>query len=223
MIGSPLTAEVLFHFGPAPVTAPVATTWGVVAVLALGSALATSRLKADPGPVQAMLELFVEGVESQIRDTLQRDPAPFLPFLGGLFVFVAAANLTSLIPGLEAPTAHIETDAALAGLVFLAVHWFGIRALGLRGYLASFAKPTWIMLPLNIVSQVTRSFSLMVRLFGNMMSGVFVMGIVLSLVGLFVPIPFMALDLLTGLIQAYIFTVLAMVFIAGAVDPAHAA
>jgi F-type H+-transporting ATPase subunit a len=218
MIASPLSAAPLFHAGPAPITAPVVTTWGLMAALALGSLLATRRLRIQAGPVQAVLELLVTAVQSQIRETLRTDPAPYLPFLATLFIFVATANLLSLIPGLEPPTAHLETDAALALIVFFAVHYFGIRSKGLGGYLADFAKPTWIMLPLNLISEITRTFSLMVRLFGNIMSGVFVIGIVLSLVGLLVPIPFMALELLTGLIQAYIFTVLAMVFIGGAVE-----
>lgn len=222
MIASPLTTEVVFHIGPAPVTAPVVFTWVIMAVLTLAAAAASRRLSLRPGRIQAVLELFVEAVEGQVRDTLRSDPRPYLPFLATLFLFIASANMLSLIPGLEPPTAHIETDAALAAIVFCAVHVFGVRTRGLGGYLADFAKPTWIMLPLNLVSEVTRTFSLMVRLFGNIMSGVFVIGVVLSLVGLFVPIPFMALDLLTGLIQAYIFTVLAMVFIGGAVDQARA-
>ncbi len=219
MIASPLTAQVLFHAGPVPITEPVVVTWGLMVVLTLGSIAMTRRLRIDPGPGQAVLELFVTAVQGQIRETLRADPAPYLPFLASLFLFIALANLTALVPGLEPPTAHIETDAALAIIVFFAVHWFGVQAEGLGGYLASFAKPTWLMLPLNLLSEVTRTFSMMVRLFGNIMSGVFVIGVVLSLVGLFVPIPFMALDLLTGLIQAYIFTVLAMVFIGGAVGP----
>ncbi len=222
MINSPLTTRIAFHLGPVPVTEPVVTTWGLMATLVLGAALATRRLRDEPGRVQAVLELAVSTIEDQIRETLRADPRPYLPFLATLFVFIAGANLLALVPGLEPPTAHLETDAALAVMVFLAVHVFGVRALGWRGYLAQFARPTWVMLPLNLVSEVTRTFSLMVRLFGNIMSGVFVIGVVLSLVGLFVPIPFMALELLTGLIQAYIFTVLAMVFIGGAVEPARA-
>jgi F-type H+-transporting ATPase subunit a len=219
MISSPLTAKVAFHLGPIPVTEPVATTWGLIAALTLGAALATRRLRREPGPAQAVLELIVSTIEDQIRETLRTDPRPYLPFLATLFIFIACANLMGLFPGLEPPTAHLETDAALAMIVFFAVHYFGLRALGWRGYLAQFVRPTWVMLPLNLVSEITRTFSLMVRLFGNIMSGVFVIGVVLSLVGLFVPIPFMALELLTGLIQAYIFTVLAMVFIGGAVEP----
>jgi F-type H+-transporting ATPase subunit a len=220
VIASPLTAEVAFRLGPVPVTTPVAITWGLMAVLTVGSAAATRRLKPEPGRGQALLELFVTAVQGQVRETLRTDPEPYLPFLATLFLFIAGCNLLALVPGLEPPTAHIETDAALAAMVFCAVHVFGIRARGLGGYLADFAKPTWIMLPLNLISEFTRTFSLMVRLFGNIMSGVFIIGVLLSLVGLFVPIPFMALDLLTGLIQAYIFTVLAMVFIGGAVGKA---
>ncbi|MFZ2101645.1 MAG: F0F1 ATP synthase subunit A, partial [Oricola sp.] len=122
-----------------------------------------------------------------------------------------------VLPGTQAPTAKIETPAALALIVFVSVHYFGVRAQGLLGYLASFAKPKLIMLPLNLLSEVTRTFSLMVRLFGNVMSGEFVIALVLALAGLFVPIPLMALEILLGLVQAYIFTVLATVFIGAAI------
>src|SRR6185503_14178493 len=128
-----------------------------------------------------------------------------------------SANWSSLVPAVEPPTAHIETDAALALIVFIAIAWFGIRARGVIGWLASFAEPNALMLPLNLVESITRTFSLLIRLFGNVMSGVFVIGIIISLAGPLVPIPLMALDLLTGAVQAYIFAVLAMVFIAGAI------
>ncbi len=144
-------------------------------------------------------------------------PMPYVPLIGTLFLFILAANWSSLIPGVEPPTAHIETDAALGLIVFCAVIYFGIRARGFRGYLKTFAEPSIVMIPLNIVETFTRTFSLIVRLFGNVMSGVFIIGIILSLVGLLVPVPLMALELLIGAIQAYIFTVLAMVFIGSAV------
>jgi F-type H+-transporting ATPase subunit a len=121
----------------------------------------------------------------------------------------------------EAPTGKLETPAALALIVFASVHFFGVRARGPFGYLASFAKPKLIMLPLNIVSEVTRTFSLMVRLFGNVMSGEFIIALIVALSGLFVPIPLMALEILVGVVQAYIFTILATVFIGAAVDPAE--
>jgi F-type H+-transporting ATPase subunit a len=132
-------------------------------------------------------------------------------------MFILVANWSSLIPGVEPPTAVLETDAALAVLVFLSVIWFGVRSDGVLGYLKSFAAPNPIMIPLNILQSLTRVFSMFVRLFGNVMSGVFVIAIVVSLAGLLVPIPLMALDLLTGLVQAYIFAVLAMVFITSTV------
>ena len=220
MIGSPLRTDTLFHLGPIPVSTAVAVSWGLMAVLVLGAWLATRRLSLHPSRMQAVLELLVETIDAQIHDTMQVDPAPYRALIGSIFLFVLAANWSGLVPGIEPPTAHLETDAALAGIVFFAIIVFGLRARGVRGYLATFAEPGWLMVPLNLVEQITRTFSLMVRLFGNVMSGVFVVGIALSLAGLIVPIPFMALDLLTGAIQAYIFSVLAMVFIGAAVHPA---
>ena len=214
---SPLTSVALFHLGPVPITAGVVATWAIMAVLVIGSMLISRRLSLVPSKTQAFFELIVDTVDGQIRDTMRLEPTPYRAFVGTLFIFIFVANWSSLIPGVEPPTAHIETDAALALLVFIAVIWFGIRVGGIRGYLATFASPNPIMIPLNFIESLTRTFSLLVRLFGNVMSGVFVIGIVLSLAGLLVPIPLMALDLLTGAVQAYIFAILAMVFIAGAV------
>ncbi|MGA2045352.1 MAG: F0F1 ATP synthase subunit A [Roseiarcus sp.] len=220
---SPLLSVALFHLGPAPITAGVVTTWAIMAALVVCAALIARRLSLVPSPAQAFCELIVATVDGQIRDTMRVEPGPYRAFIGTLFLFIFVANWSSLIPGVVPPTAHLETDAALALLVFLAIIWFGVRAGGLRGYLATFASPSPIMIPLNFVESLTRTFSLLVRLFGNVMSGVFVVGIVLSLAGLLVPIPLMALDLLTGAVQAYIFVVLAMVFIAGAIDPGSSA
>ncbi len=218
MNASPLATAPLFHIGPVPITSPVVVTWGIMAVLAIGGALASRRLAMLPSRTQTVFELIVDTVDNQIRATMQAEPAPYRAFIGTLFTFIFTANWSALVPGIEPPTAHLETDAALALLVFLAVIWFGVRAQGLRGYLGTFATPTPIMIPLNFIESLTRTFSLLVRLFGNVMSGVFVIGIVLSLAGLLVPIPLMALDLLTGAVQAYIFAILAMVFIAGAIN-----
>lgn len=214
---SPLTTETLLYLGPIPVSAPVVATWVIMAVLGIGSFLLARNLKLKAGRVQIILETLVEGIDSQIGDTMQADPAPYRPLIGMLFLFILAANWSSLIPGVEPPTAHLETDAALAGIVGIATIWYGLRARGLLGYLKTFAEPSWVMIPLNIVEQITRTFSLFIRLFGNVMSGVFVIGVVLSIAGLFVPIPLMALDLLTGAVQAYIFAILATVFISAAV------
>ena len=218
MIESPLSVAPAFAIGPIVVTWPVVVTWGVMAGLTLASILITRRLTLRPGRAQAVLELIVSTLDSEIRATIPGDPGRFRALIGTLLLFILAANWSSLIPGVEPPTAHLETDAALALIVFVASISWGIRGLGLGGWLSSFAKPSWIMIPLNVVEQITRHFSLMVRLFGNVMSGVFVVGIVLSLTGLLVPIPLMALDLLTGAVQAYIFATLALVFIGSALN-----
>jgi F-type H+-transporting ATPase subunit a len=216
VIGSPLATKTIFTIGQVPITESVVVTWGLMAALALGGFLATRSLTIAPSRGQAVVEVIVGAIEDQIRSTMRVAPAPYLPLLGTLFVFILAANWSSLIPGVDPPTAHLETDAALGLIVFFAIIYFGIRARGLRGYLQTFADPTIVMIPLNVVETFTRTFSLIVRLFGNIMSGVFVIAIILSLAGLLVPIPLMALDLLTGAVQAYIFTVLAMVFIGSA-------
>ena len=217
MQASPLISTVLFHIGPVAITRPVVTTWIIMAVLALVCRFVTRRLSMAPNSRQAVLEGIVTGITSQIEDVIRKDARPFLPLVGTLFIFLVVANLSGVLPGVEAPTGKIETPAALAVIVFFSVHYFGTRARGLRGYLASFAEPKLIMLPLNILSEITRTFSLMVRLFGNVMSGEFVIGLVVALAGLFVPIPLMAIEILVGLVQAYIFSVLATVFIGAAV------
>jgi len=217
MIESPLVTKTFFTIGPAPVTEPVVVTWGLMAALTLAGWLATRSLTLRPSRYQAMLELIVCAIEDQIQATMRVPPKPYVPLIGTLFLFILTANWSSTMPGIEPPTAHIETDAALGLIVFLAIIYFGVRAHGLAGYLKTFAEPTIVLIPLNIVETFTRTFSLIVRLFGNVMSGVFIIGIILSLAGLLVPIPLMALELLIGAIQAYIFTVLAIVFIGSAV------
>jgi F-type H+-transporting ATPase subunit a len=213
MVESPLVAPVLFHLGPIPIAEPVVTTWCLIAGLTFVSYATTRGLQLRPSRWQAVLEILVTTIEDQISATMQTAGRPFVPLLGTLFIFLAFANVAGVVPGVRPPAASIETAAALALIVFLAVHVWGLRRRGLRAYLRSYARPTIIMLPLNVLSEITRTFSLMVRLFGNVLSGEFVIATVLALAGLFVPIPLMALEILIGLIQAYIFTVLAAVFI----------
>jgi F-type H+-transporting ATPase subunit a len=217
MTHSPLQTPALLDVGPVVITEPVVVTWIIMALLVAFAAAVTFRLDPAPSQAQTFLEVIVSTVDDQIRSTMLVEPGPYRAFIGTIFIFILVANWSSLIPGVEPPTAHLETDGAFAALVFFATIFYGIRSRGLLGYLATFAEPTWIMIPLNLVEQITRIFSLIVRLFGNIMSGVFIGAIVLSLAGLLVPIPFMALDVLTGAIQAYIFSVLAMVFIGAAV------
>lgn len=218
---SPLDLPVLFHIGPVPVTEPVVVTWGLIVAIALLARFGAGTLAIHPGRRQAAAEIVVTKIADQIREITQADPEPFLPLLGTLFIFLVFANLSLLIPGVPPPTARIETAAALALIVFVAVQYFSFRRRGLRGYLGNFAKPNILLLPLNVLSEFTRVFSMMIRLFGNIMSGEFVIAITVALAGFLVPIPLMALEILIGLVQAYIFTVLAAVFI-GAATRGHA-
>jgi F-type H+-transporting ATPase subunit a len=215
---SPLESLPLFLLGPVPIMASVVVTWAIMAVLVLGAVVLVRRLTLVPGPAQATAELLVDTVDQQIRDVTGAAPAPYRAFVGTLFLFILIANWSSLIPGITPPPATMETPAALAAIVFLSIIFFGIRSGGIGGFLRGFALPNPVMIPLNMLESVTRSFSMFVRLFGNVMSGVFVIAIVGSLAALLVPIPLMVLDLLTGAVQAYIFAVLSMVFITSAVE-----
>jgi len=214
---SPFDLPIVLQLGPIPVTKPVVITWGLVTVLALGSRLLTSRLRVHAGRTQSALELLVTTIEGQLGEIIPDGGRSYLPLLGTMFIFLVFSNVSGIVPGLQAPTAHLETPAALALVVFLAVQVSGFRRHGFLGYLKEFARPSILLLPLNVLSELTRTFSLMIRLFGNIMSGEFIIAIVLGLAGLIVPLPLMGLELLTGLIQAYIFTTLAAVFIAAAV------
>lgn len=214
---SPLESAILFHLGRVPIAQSVVTTSAIVVVLGLVSWASTRHLQDVPGRWQAALEAMVGWVADQVRDVVRRDPEPFLPILGTLFLFIAVANLSTIVPGVKSPTASLETPGALALVVFFSAHFYGVRARGLKRYLGSYLKPNPLLLPLNIVSEITRTFSLMVRLFGNMMSHELVLGILATIAGLLVPIPFMALGLLVGLIQAYIFSILATLFVGAAV------
>jgi len=213
-----LETHTLFRVGPVPVTSVVVTTWAIMAVIVVAAWLGTRRAKVAAGGWQAALEFIVETIGDQTREVVLRDPRPYVPLLGTLFVFIAVSNLSAMVPGVSPPTAHLETDAALAVIVFSSVHVFGIAAHGVRKYLASFARPNVLMLPLNLLGEITRTFSLMVRLFGNIMSHEIVIGVVLTLAGLIVPLPLMALAIVIGIVQAYIFTILATVFIGAAVE-----
>jgi F-type H+-transporting ATPase subunit a len=214
---NPLQTLPLFQLGPVPIMPAVAVTWAIMLVIVGLAILLTHRLSVVPGPVQAAAELLVTAVDAQIRDVTGAEPAPYRAFVGTLFLFILVANWSSLIPGITPPTATLETPAALAALVFVSIIWFGVKGAGVGGFLRGFALPNPAMIPLNILESFTRIFSMFVRLFGNVMSGAFVIAIVGSLAALLVPIPLMVLDLLTGAVQAYIFAILAMVFISSAV------
>lgn len=217
-MSDPLADPLAFSVGPARVTAAVLHTWGIMAALVLAAWLGARRPALRPGRWQACLELFVEAAATQIREAVGRDPRPYLPLLATLFLFIAAANTSEQVPGLSPPTARPETTGALALVVFGAVHVFGVRARGLWGHLRHYADPNPLFIPLHLVSEAGRTFSMMVRLAGNIMGHGLVVGIILALAGLLLPLPVLALGLIIGLIQAYIFTMLAVVFIAAAVE-----
>jgi len=217
MDSSPLLTDILFHIGPVPISRSVMTTWVLMAVMFGFLRIALRNPTREAGPLQAALEIVVVTIASQLREVLGRDPWPFMPLLASLFLFLSLANLSAVIPGATPPTGHIETPAALAIIVFLSVHYFGVTVRGTRTYLHHYLEPNPFLLPLNVLGDLTRTFSLMIRLFGNMMSHEFVIAIVVLLAGLLVPIPFLLLGILIGIIQAYIFTILATVYIAGAV------
>jgi len=193
-------------------------TWLVMGLLTCGSWLITRRLSTSTrlSRGQNLLEVLVTGLRNQIQEVSQQDPGPFLPFVGTLFLFIVVSNILSIVPGYHAPTSSISTTAALATCVFVAVPIYGIARQGLADYLKQYIRPTFLMLPFNIIGELSRTLALAVRLYGNIMSGSVIGAILLGFVPLFVPILMQAFGLLTGIIQAYIFSVLAMVYIASA-------
>ncbi len=198
--------------------ATILFTWLVMALLILICWLVTRNLSTETtlSRGQNLLEVLVTGLRGQIREVSQQDPGPYLPFVGTLFLFIAASNLLDVVPGYRSPTGSLSTTAALATCVFIAVPWFGVTSQGIGRYLKQYIQPSAFMLPFNIIGELSRTLALAVRLYGNMMSGSVIGMILLGFVPLFVPIVMQLFGLLTGMIQAYIFAVLAMVYIASA-------
>jgi F-type H+-transporting ATPase subunit a len=200
------------------INATILFTWLVMALLVVGSWLVTRRLSTGSrlSRWQNLLEVVVTAMRDQIREISHQQADHYLPFVGTLFLFIAVANLLSIVPGYYPPTGSLSTTAALALCVFLAVPLYGIAHQGLGGYLRNYIRPTVFMLPFNLIGELSRTLALAVRLFGNVMSTAKIVAILLAITPLFFPILMHALGLLTGLIQAYIFAVLAMVYIASA-------
>ena len=207
---------VFWQYGFFTLNATILFTWALMLVLAGGSRLITRTLSTglERSRWQNLLEIVVTAIEKQIEEVGLSQPQKYLGFLGTLFLFVATASLCTVIPGYEPPTASLSTTAALALCVFVAVPFFGIEEQGVRDYLKSYMRPTFIMLPFNIISELSRTLALAVRLFGNMMSGAMIIGILLTITPFIFPIVMTLLGLLTGMVQAYIFSILAAVYIA---------
>lgn len=212
---------VYFQFAGIDFNATIVNTWIIMALMTGLSALATRHLRPDvpPNRWRTALEVIVQGIANQIREIAPGRTTHILYFAGTLFLFILVSNLLTVVPGFHTPTASLSTTTALALSVLLAVPMFGISHRGLLGYLKSYAEPTPLMLPLNIVGEISRGISLAIRLYGNIMSGAVIVAILLSIAPFFFPVLMDMLGLLTGVIQAYIFAILATVYIASACDP----
>lgn len=212
--------KVLWQHGFIHLNSTIVTTWVLMAVLVVTAWLITRRLTTGTtvSRWQSTLEILVTGMNNQVKEIGLENPGKYIAFIGTMFIFIAFANLATILPWYEPPTASLSTTVALAICVFLGVPFFGIAESGLKGYLKSYLQPTFIMLPFNIISEISRTIALAIRLFGNMMSGGLIISILLSIAPFFFPIIMNALGLLTGMVQAYIFSILATVYITAAIQ-----
>ncbi len=209
---------IFWQYGFVKLNATIVFTWALMLLMTVGAWLVTRQLSGEleRSRWQNLLEIIVTGIEQQLAEAGLRQPQKYLGFLGTLFLFIATANLATLIPGYEPPTGSLSTTLALALSVLVAVPFYGIQDQGLGGYLKTYAEPTLLMLPFNLISEVSRTLALAVRLFGNMMSGAMIIAILLSITPFLFPIVMTLLGLLTGMVQAYIFSILATVYTAAA-------
>lgn len=217
MAGERLTPPVLLQVGPVEISATVAYTLVASGVVVAFALLARWGLRRGPNAWSISAEFVVEHLESVMREMFGRDPRSFVPLVVTLALFVGVANLLGLFPGMKSPTADFSTTAALAAVVFLAVPIYGIHTKGVKGYLKHYLEPTPFLLPLEIVSELSRTVALAVRLFGNIASEELIIAVLLAIAGLLVPVPIMMLAVLTGVVQAYIFAVLTAVYLSAAV------
>lgn len=209
----------VFELGPLVVTNTVVTTWFIMAILWLLSWLVSRRLSVtDPGPVQTAVEGAIASIEEAISDVTPRYAGHILPFIGSLWIFLVLANLSGLVPGVHSPTRDLSATAALALLVFLSTHWFGIRIQGFREYFHHYLRPSPILLPFHLISEITRTIALAVRLFGNMMSLEMAALLILIVAGFLAPVPILMLHIIEALVQAYIFGMLALIYVAGGIQ-----
>lgn len=211
---------IYWQWGPIKLNATIVFTWLVMGLLVGFSWLVTRGIASQRRLVRSenLLTVVVDGVLDQIQQIAQHNPRPYLPFIGTLFLFILTSNLLGVVPGFHSPTASLSTTTALALSVFFAVPIYGVTRMGLRAYLRQYVQPTPIMLPFNIIGEFSRTLALAIRLFGNVMSGGLIVGALLVVAPLFFPVIMHVLGLVTGVIQAYIFAVLAMVYIASGVQ-----
>ncbi len=210
-----LFVNTVFNTGPFAISETVVTTWALILVITIVVWFLTRRLKIHPGSGQVIIEGIVSVIDDSIRAVAPQHAQLIMPFIGSLWVFLVVANLVGLIPGLHSPTRDLSITASLAFLVFLSVHWFGIRTLGIKDYLRHYLTPSPILLPFHLISEITRTIALAVRLFGNMMSLEMAALLILLVAGFLAPIPILMLHIIEALVQAYIFGMLALIYVAG--------
>ncbi|MGZ0077999.1 F0F1 ATP synthase subunit A [Methylomonas sp. YC3] len=211
-------ADTVFQLGPLPISNTVVTTWGVM--LGFVVLILLLRFSRQPSSLRNLLEAVVVAIEGAIAEVLPAASVRrVLPFVASLWLFVLVANLVGLIPELHAPTRDLSATAALAVLVFGSTHWFGIRDRGWRQHFRHYAEPSIILLPFHIISEFTRTLALAIRLFGNIMSLEMAALLVLLIAGFLVPVPLLMLHVIEAVVQAYIFGMLALIYIAGALEP----
>ena len=215
MQGDDISVNIVFQLGPVAISTTVVTTWLLMVALGLFAWLSTRRLVLDPGPLQTAIEGVVATIEDAVKAVAPNNTPQLLPFIGSLWIFLVSANLSGLIPGVHSPTRDLSATAGLAILVFLSAHWFGIRDQGFRNYLRHYLSPSPILLPFHLLSEVTRTIALAVRLFGNIMSLEMTALLVLVVAGFLAPVPILMLHIIEALVQAYIFGMLALIYIAG--------
>lgn len=210
---------IFWQNGPITINLTIVTTWVVMLLMVVAALLITRKLKTGIiiSRWQSILEIIVVGINNQIEEIGLKNPKSYIGFIGTLFLFIVISNILIVLPWYQPPTGSLSTTTALAFSVFLAVPYFGVKKAGVKGYLKTYIKPTFIMLPFNLISEITRTLALAVRLFGNMMSGGLIIAILLSITPFLFPIVMKSLGLLTGMVQAYIFAILATVYIAAAV------
>lgn len=210
--------HIFWQYGFVKLNATIVFTWVLMLILAAGAKIITRNLSTGlkRSRWQNLLEIVVLAVEKQIAEVGLREARKFMSFIGTIFLFVAVASLCTVFPGFKPPTGSLSTTVALALCVFVAVPLYGIKDQGLIGYCRFYVEPTFIMLPFNIIGELSRTLALSIRLFGNMMSGEMIVGILLTITPFIFPLVMTLLGLLTGMVQAYIFSVLATVYIAAA-------
>ena len=209
---------VLLWLGPVPLTQTMVTSVATSVVVVILCVLATRAVIRRPdGGLAALGRIAFRFLRDLVHEASGSEWPALEAFAASLFLFIAAATIVGQLPGVSAPTSNLAATSALAILVFLAVPLAGVRVKGPAEYFKHYLRPNPILFPLHVVSELSRTAALALRLFGNMMSGHLIVGLIVALVGLFVPVPLMALDLLIGLLQAYIFTILACVYVGAAI------